>query len=82
MSAIPVPTLATLLLIRESTILERRSRYSEEYAHQVARAYGQLAQRFPALLVIRTDEFASVAEVARRIVEKTRERMEDGRMAS
>jgi len=68
MKAIPAPTLAALLLIGEATILQRRSRYSPEYAHQVAKGYEELAQTIPGLLVVRTDDFASVADAAGRIV--------------
>ena len=68
MKAIPTPTVAALLLIRESTLMERRGRYSPEYAHQVSDAYAALPVCFPGLLVARTDDLASVDEVAGRIV--------------
>lgn len=67
MRVLPVPTVAALLLISEGTILERRPRYSAEYAQQVAEGYEELAKRIPGLLVVRTDDLASVADVAGRI---------------
>ena len=67
MQVLPVPTVAALLLISEGTILERRPRYSAEYAHQVAEGYEELPKRIPGLLVVRTDDLASVADVAGRI---------------
>jgi thymidylate kinase len=66
--AIPEPTVAALLLVQERTILERRNRYAEEYARQVAEAYEELPRRFPGLLVARTDEFHCVKDLADRIV--------------
>lgn len=67
MRVIPAPTVAALLLVREATILGRRPRYSPEYARQAAQGYEELQKRIPGLLVVRTDDFASVADVAGRI---------------
>ena len=68
MAAIPAPTVAALLLIRETTILKRRSRYSPEYARQAAESYEALPERFPELLVVQTDDSAAVENVMSRIV--------------
>ena len=68
LAAIPAPTVAALLLIRDTTILERRSRYAPEYARQAAEGYEALPERLRELLVVQTDEFASVGEVTSRIV--------------
>ena len=46
--------------------------------------YEELRQRLPGVLVVRADDFASVADVARRIVTgvPTKLRTEDGRVHS
>ncbi len=69
MKAIPEPAVAALLLIREPTILSRRSDYSAEYAHLVASGYEALPERFPGLVVARTDDFGAVARVVSDVVD-------------
>ena len=71
---IPPPAIPAFLLIEESTILERRPRYSKEYAHQVSTGYEALAGRFPGALVARTDSFQSVPQLASLIVARVLER--------
>jgi len=78
MKVMPVPTVAALLLIRERTILERRPRYSPEYARLAAEGYEELPKRIPDLLVVRTDDFASVDEVAGRIAARVLTRVGRG----
>jgi len=78
MKVMPVPTVAALLLIRERTILERRPRYSPEYGRQAAEGYEELPKRIPDLLVVRTDDFASVDEVAGRIAARVLTRVGRG----
>ena len=67
--AIPEPAVAALLLIRAPTILARRTDYSAEYAHLVASGYEALPDRFPGLLVARTDDFGAVAQVTSDVVD-------------
>ena len=69
-SAIPTPTLAVLLLVREPTILDRRPGYSEEYVNQLVPAYEELPHRFPGLVVMRTDDPGSIASVGCRIANR------------
>ena len=68
LKAIPSPTVAALLLIDEKTILQRRPRYSVEFARQAAQGYEELPTRIPGLLVTRSDDFGSVEGLVNRIV--------------
>ena len=68
LKAIPRPTVATLLLAEETTILRRRAHYSREYAHEVARSYEQLPLYLPNLQVARTDAFDALGPVVARAV--------------
>jgi thymidylate kinase len=65
---IPKPDACALLLVRESTILQRRPRYSTEYARLVSAGYESLATRLPGAIVAQTDEFEEIADVASRVV--------------
>jgi len=76
MKAIPAPSIGALLFVREGTLLERRSNYSAEYAQEIVHGYQQVAERVPGLLVVPTDDFASVGDVAGRIVADVRARIE------
>jgi thymidylate kinase len=72
--AIPAPTISAFLLIKETTILERRPRYSKEYAQQISAGYEALAERFPRAVVARTDDFQAVPDLASAIVARILER--------
>jgi hypothetical protein len=52
--AIPVPTVAGVLLIPKQTLRDRRPEYSADYARLATDAYEQLAKRFVCLIAIRT----------------------------
>jgi thymidylate kinase len=73
---IPAPTISAFLLIEERTILERRPGYSKAYAEQVSAAYEVLAERFPRAVVVRTDDFHAVTDLASAIVDWILDRRE------
>jgi ABC-type dipeptide/oligopeptide/nickel transport system ATPase component len=58
--AIPAPTVAAVLVIPESTILDRRPTYSADYARLVTDGYTQVCERFERLLKIEGTDAHSV----------------------
>ena len=58
--------LATLVLLLSPSAFAG-SGVSAEYARQVSEGYAALPERFPGLMVVQTDNFASVGEAADRI---------------
>jgi thymidylate kinase len=76
MKAIPQPSIGALLSVQEATLLKRRSRYSAEYAREVVKGYEQVAEIFPGLTIVRTDQFEAVNDMAGRIVTDVLRRIE------
>ena len=75
---IPRPTIASVLLIQDTTVLERRA-YSMEYAKQAAQAYAELPNRIHGLLVVQTDEVRSIRNLADTIVAQVLTKTSSGR---
>ena len=55
MRMIPVPSVAALLMVDEATARIRRPRYAEAYIKGVLAGYGELRDRLPGALLVRTD---------------------------
>lgn len=60
-TALPVPQLALLLIAQPQTILYRRPNYDSVYVQQLYHNYQQMAQRFPHLTVLQTDNLNNVS---------------------
>jgi thymidylate kinase len=61
--ALPVPSLALMLIARPRAILQRRPHYDREYVYQLYRHYKQITREFSHLIVVKTDSFKNLAAI-------------------
>jgi thymidylate kinase len=76
--AIPVPSIAGLLLIPEQTLRDRRSYYSADYARLATIAYERLAARFVWLVAIRTSAGMPFVDASKLVGGLLEQRPNDG----
>jgi thymidylate kinase len=66
---IPAPDLAILVIASSETIAARRRNYAREYVVEAGQRYEALADLFPRLVTIRTDERSLADDEIRRAIE-------------